>query len=507
MTASRIALGLLATSFVVGCKASDPVEPAVAVGPDPALGGWSPPPCNEQAGDWWSLSTRCGHFVDREGRVVILRGVNARVRGLFDADLGEGRTPLMLPIPELPPEDLARMRKIGFDLLRLPINWSAIEPEDEDPPTYDGAYLDRIVALVAAAKAADVRVLLDFHQDAYSKWIGQDGAPLWAIVPPPEKILEGPLDDLSARILSPQVQRAYDTFFSREKTDGARLRARFAQMAAAVAAKVKGDETVIGIEAYNEPIATDDALRAFHEEVAAAIRAADPKRLFVFEPPAVRNFSDRALIPSSGLSIGGTVYAPHVYTKVFAQGCDDACRADFEIGDLRPSNESAREESEAWRAPLLIGEWGFFPTNPRFSDYVAAQLDLQDAYQASSALWVWKENSEGSWGFFDHDAAADRWTERPAVRKAFARVMPRAIAGWPRRFWWDGKARRFVLEYAGDAAVTAPTVVHVPLAEDSAASWRVTCDGRELDAKPDDRGDLSIACSGAGDHRVVVEAR
>lgn len=149
---------------------------------------------------------------------MIDRGINARVAGLFDVDLGPGKVPLM-EVPTLPDEDLVRMRRIGFDLVRLPLNWSAIEPTDTDPPTYDAAYLDRVVAFVAAARRADVRVLLDFHQDAYSKYVGQDGAPLWAIQPPPDKLLEGPLTDLSARITSTQVQRAYVTFFDRGEPD------------------------------------------------------------------------------------------------------------------------------------------------------------------------------------------------------------------------------------------------------------------------------------------------
>src|SRR5439155_2338080 len=51
------------------------------------------PPCKETAGAFAPLSTRCGQLVDAQGRVVILRGVNARVAGAFDADLGAGKKP------------------------------------------------------------------------------------------------------------------------------------------------------------------------------------------------------------------------------------------------------------------------------------------------------------------------------------------------------------------------------------------------------------------------------
>lgn len=481
------AVGL--TASVAGCASSDPPPPPEAS------------PCQAApslAGPW---STRCGHVVDATGRVTIFRGVNARVAGLFDADLGPGKVPLM-EVPTLPDEDLVRMRRIGFDLVRLPLSWSAVEPEDSDPPRYDAAYLDRIAAFVAAAKRADVRVLLDFHQDAYSKWIGQDGAPLWAIQPPPDKLLEGPLTDLSARTTSVQVQRAFSTFFDPANATGQRLRARFSAMAAAVAAKVAGDATVVGIDLYNEPVASEAQLRPFYEQVGAAIRKVDPTRVIYIEPPGIRNLFDKVSPPSSPLSLPGVVYAPHVYTKVFTTGCDLACRNDFTIDTLRPSNESARAEADGWAAPLLVGEYGYDP-KARFTDYVGMQLALQDEFQASSTFWVWKESSEGAWGFFDRTATG--WTERAALRKPFARVLPRAFGAFPKRFSWDEAARRFSAVLVGDPRITGPSVVHVPLPEDLPGAVRARCDDRALPVTVDAHGDVSLDCTGPGVHTLVVE--
>ena len=59
----------------------------------------------------------------------------------------DGRTPLE-PIPELTDADCTRMRQLGLDFLRLPINWSALEPTRG---TYDDAYLDRVDAAVQCA--------------------------------------------------------------------------------------------------------------------------------------------------------------------------------------------------------------------------------------------------------------------------------------------------------------------------------------------------------------------
>lgn len=457
--------------------------------------------CNEAV----TLGARCGQLIDAEGRVVIYRGINARVRGVFDADLGAGKVALMPPIPELTDADLERMRRIGFDLLRLPINWSALEPDDATPPKYDAAYLTRVTNAIALAKKHDVKVLVDIHQDAYSKFIGQDGAPLWAISPPPTTLLEGPLDNLGDRRLSKQVLNAFQTFFSRTSPEGERLRARFSAMAAHVSEALRGNDAVLAIELFNEPQATDAQLRAFHNEVTAAIRKIDATRMIAFEPSATRNFFDYATIPSEPLTAAGSIYAPHVYTKVFTMGCDDKCRDTFSIEDLRPSNEAARAEADGWQAPLLISELGFDPRSPRFGDWVAFQLELEDELMASSAWWLWKENSEGSWGFYDWSAATDSWTERVSARKAFARIQPRAIAGWPQRWHYDRAKQRFELIVSGDRAVKAPHVIHVPFPGDGPARYKVSCDGKPIAATPDSRGDLDVACHGDGIHTIVVE--
>ena len=77
-------------------------------------------------------------------------GVNARIEGIFDVTFDDGRVPLE-PIPVLTAGDCTRMRQLGFNLLRLPINWSAIEPTRGN---YDAAYLDAVQAAVDCAADA-----------------------------------------------------------------------------------------------------------------------------------------------------------------------------------------------------------------------------------------------------------------------------------------------------------------------------------------------------------------
>src|SRR4029077_18869986 len=104
-------------------------------------------------------------------------------------------------------------------------SWSALEPH---PQQYAEAFLQKVAAVVDMAWRHHIHVILDMHQDAYSKEIGEDGAPLWAIVPPPLHLLQGPLTDLNQRRLSGVAITAGNKFFGNAPaTDGRPLQDAF----------------------------------------------------------------------------------------------------------------------------------------------------------------------------------------------------------------------------------------------------------------------------------------
>jgi endoglycosylceramidase len=461
--------------------------------------------CAEPAGPFAPLAPRCRQLVDEDGRVVFLRGVNARVEGLFDVSFDDGRTTLE-PIPPFGPSDATRMRALGLNVLRLPINWSAVEPTDTTPSTFSATYLDTLARVVDDCRTAGVYVLIDWHEDAYSKEIGEDGAPLWAIEPAPTTLLEGPLTDLGERRISAQTGAAFATFFG-DGAAGERLRARFAAAAAHVAERFAGDDAVVGYELYNEPVATDAQVRRLNEDVGAAIRAVDATHPIFFEPPVIpRNVTDSAARPAAPFALAGSVYSPHIYTLAFI--ATDAQRQNFTRRTLEESHANAVREAAAWGSTLFVGEWGYDPAGIRAEDYYTTQVDLFDEYGESWAYWVWKEQSQGSWGLHDYDAVTDTWSERPMVRRALSRPRAERIAGWPRAMRYDPVARRFELRFDGDAAITAPTELYVPEPADFAASFAITCDGAAVDAPRDAAtGLVAVSCAGAGLHTLVLEAR
>jgi endoglycosylceramidase len=247
-------------------------------------------------------------------------------------------------------------------------------------------------------------------------------------MPPPAMLLEGPLTDLGARRTSQQVNAAFATFF--DQSDPAGLQAEFFAMLERVAARWADDPAVIGFELFNEPPVGQVDVDAFQFAAAERVRAAAPRKLVMFEPSAVRNLFD--FVPKSSVEFPtrDSVYAPHIYTYVFYS---DPTRLEMlQAGDLEPSVEAARAEADAWRTPMLIGEYGIGPTAPNADLWMGVQAELHDRFLASDAFWVWKEQSQGSWGVFDHAIASDgsvTWTERPQVVAWISRVHAARLAG------------------------------------------------------------------------------
>lgn len=445
------------------------------------------------------LRVRDGRLVDQRKREVTLRGVNARVPGVFDVSFDDGRLPLE-PIPQFDAGDAERMQALGFNLLRLPLSWSALEPA---PKQYDGTYLDRIAAIVDLCRTRGILVLLDFHQDAFSKEIGQDGAPRWVL----DQLLGsgnypyigGPLTDLDARRAAPATLEAFRQLFR----NAAGVQDAWAAAAAVVARRFARNPGVLGYEIMNEPIAFvipdgNAALLAFHVRVATAIRRADRRHLIAFEPDVIRNVTNQSPMPSAPFPVRGALYAPHIYTAVFDG-------RDYSSGDpaiLAPSMEHAAAEAAAWGAPLFVGEYGIDPNAANANAWITAELDLQDRFRAHSTFWLWEEISSGHWGLFDGESS-EPGGERIARTTALSRVFARAVPGEVLEHTFDATANTLRLRFRSRS--NAPLELFVP-ARRYPAGFELRCDGAQVASPPDAAtGVVSFRCGrGRGEHVVEL---
>src|SRR5690606_15964537 len=101
-----------------------------------------------------------GRIVDAYRREVLLRGVNVNAfveHWAYDPDL-------FTTYPSTP-EDAGALDAMGWNVVRLLLSWSRVEPE---PGVYDEAYLDAIEQAVHTLERRGVYTLIDLHQDAWS---------------------------------------------------------------------------------------------------------------------------------------------------------------------------------------------------------------------------------------------------------------------------------------------------------------------------------------------------
>lgn len=145
------------------------------------------------SGDASFIHTLNGNFVDNAGRTLLLRGVNLSgsskapvnqpsqvLDGFWEkAKIGGesfvGR-PLKLDDAD---EHLARLRGWGFNMLRFPVTWEALE--HEGPGKYDHDFMDYTIEILRKCKAHGFKVYLNPHQDIWSRFSGGSGAPYWTL--------------------------------------------------------------------------------------------------------------------------------------------------------------------------------------------------------------------------------------------------------------------------------------------------------------------------------------
>lgn len=459
------------------------------------------------------VRVRDGRLVDAFGRQVLLRGVNVKAEGLFDVSFDDGRRPTEQIAP-FDRDDAEQIAHLGFDFVRLAVSWSGLEPAEGRFSAAAFARLDEVVGWLVDA---GVYVLVDFHEDAWSKEIGEDGAPLWATLPPPRELLEGPLwpgpdlpcpcaGDLDARRTSLPVLAAFASFF--ENHDG--IQDRFVPVWQRVASRFAHEPGVIGFEAMNEPVVIHVAhgaarLEEFHRRMVGALREVSPRQAYFLEPDVVtRNLLWTAPGPREPFPDPDVVYAAHLYPYSFPTEPTERAAA------LERTFDWLLDEAARWGAAPLLGEWATAIDSPAEVPAIETLTGALARRAIGWALWQWKDYGSaapppGSGSIADFDWAERRWIVNQPGTTTLTPPAPFAVPGRLVEQSYDAAARRLTVRFEA-AGGEGPAVLSIP--EHAApASFAARVDGVGVDARLDERSRrLVVPWNRApGSHELVVD--
>jgi endoglycosylceramidase len=393
-----------------------PVPALTAVVPDPG-----PRPAAQPGLPW--LSTTDERIVDSSGRDVALHG--------FDDDALLEST--LDPAP-LDATDAGMMESAGFDVVRLPIAWSLLEP---GRGRFSAAYLDRVAGAVAMLNAHHLYVVLDMHFLGWSPAYGGSGAPAWATVAGVPDIQWGPMPSVT-RLLSPAINASTAYFWLTSDWQAQYLRTwQF------VAARFRDDSGVAGYDIINEPHAfpllplrfDKDDLFPFYARAISAIAAVDPHHLFLIENDSLGDLPT-SVVP---LAAPDLVYAPHVYTGVlFPPAFNGSPQSlDTHVGEL--ADEAGQVPAAMW-----VGEFGISTDQPDSAAWIADALDAFADHDAGWAWWQWR--ADGAWSVRNSAGTAVNTTLLRELARPYLAAAPSGVADSQ----GDGVKGRLVVTVAAD---------------------------------------------------------
>ncbi len=339
-------------------------------------------------------------LADQSGAQVVLRGVNVNALGDYYA-----ADPAIATVAPLTEADFSDMAAMGFDVVRLILSWSKVQPQ---PDTVDEAYLAQIRQAVAWAGAYGIHVVLDMHQDAWGKSVvapagttcrtgtspmtGWDGAPEWA------SLDDGaPPCQFTGRDLAPNVLRSFSSFYANRSDIETQLVASWGR----IAQEFGGNPTVVGYDLLNEPSFAEQApltsgmlLGRYHARAIAAIREGEAKATGgyphpIFLEPSIwwSGFGLDPLPPRGFTTDSQIVFAPHLY--------NESITTDQSLGVTLVGVERgwalAQRAAQTWGVPMWVGEWGSWRDAETNKAYYQRFMAQADATLTGTAIWQWKQ--------------------------------------------------------------------------------------------------------------------
>jgi endoglycosylceramidase len=438
-----------------------------------------------------SLHVEGGRFKDAAGRTVVLRGVNVA---------GSSKVPPFTPAMD--PAVFDPLRAAGMNVVRLLFTWEAYEPQKG---AYDKAYLDYYASAVAAARDRGLFVIVDFHQDAFSRFsLGGcgDGFPAWALPASiqPAKPDNGPAcANWGVKMQTDKdMMAAWTAFYAGEGG----VRDRYLAMLESVSGRLAAEPAVIGYDLLNEPWGDEPTeIAPLHADAAAALRKQSPEAIVFVSPHARTSAGSQTNLPEPAFS--NFAYSPHFYDSSVV-----LFKSWSGIEPDKPFDGMSAKATE-WGAPLFVGEFGAPGLTENVEGYMDTLYRHLDARFASGAQWTytpgWSATTKDGWNDEDFSILDGAGAPRPNFHP---RPYAPAIAGEPTLFQVtqadSAEGRSIELDWQNDPKLGA-TEIFVPAKDffgTDAIAFETTGAGLSCAAAEGSR--VSCSSAEAGAMRVVV---
>ncbi|MBE6783026.1 MAG: glycoside hydrolase family 5 protein [Ruminococcaceae bacterium] len=435
-------------------------------------------------------------------------------------------------------------KKLGFNIIRLGMTWSVVEPEKGK---YNEEYLNSIEKIMDCCHEKGIYVYLDMHQDLFCNKTGAgDGAPDWAIDAGPYKFQKTKIVWAEGYFWGRAVHRAFDNFWTNKKIDNDGLLDCFADMWGHVADRFKDHPALFGFDVFNEPFPGKDGGKVFRKIIGKLARVtlvdkrlsrckllkdalgkekikvldhytgdifhtivcAGEKLINKFDTERYMPFLNKTASKIRESTDKGVLFIENSYYSNLGIPC---LNTPIEVNGKREPQQcfsphgydlmvdtplykyasNSRVESifgqhrvtqERMQNPVLVGEWGGHSEGTEWFPHVEYLIDMFNRYKWSATYWAyWKE-------LLDEE-----------VMTILSRPYPKAVTGDIKEFCHDRKNNEFVLTYNQNKNYDVPTVIfaHKKVKE-------IIADGEtKIIPITDSACDIEIV-SGIGEHTVKV---
>lgn len=457
-----------------------------------------------------------GHFVDSAGRVLILHGVNVVQKNFpWHPSLGS-----FDPRSSLNAEDMANLRKWGFNVVRLGVMWPGVEPQMGE---YNATYLGIMRQIVDDLYSHGIYTIVDFHQDSMSEqWCGE-GIPHW-MVPMLEPLMYS-CDGVTAEIgkligqcrafasfnistdpktgfpeeagclkrrfdaysRTPELVSAWGNFYANET-----IQAKFHAFWSRVASEFSNSAGVLGYDLLNEPLngnfftdphrlvpgyLDEQVLQPLYQSLHDVIIAADPGAIIMYEPPPFPDTYPVYIHFEGGVHPAGWTSGPardrvehqamsyHIYSCGFATECDrtgDAPADCLDCDDFAQAAVTTRDaDANRVGGGIFLTEFGACSGSQDCVAEIRRVLSFADSALHSWAYWQFKYNHDITTvsGPIEGFYKTDGSLQTAKVA-ALSRTYAPAIAGLPQEMTYEPHTGAFRLRYkVQQATAHLPTEV------------------------------------------------